>query len=56
VIKVSMSAAKQNGDENLRLAAGDLVSVESTLTTMTLDTVGKFFRLAVGLNGRVAGF
>jgi polysaccharide biosynthesis/export protein len=54
VIKVSMSAAKRNGDENLRLAAGDMVSVESTMSTMTLDTVGKFFRVALGLNGSVA--
>ena len=54
VIKISMSAAKRNGDENLRLAAGDLVSVESTMSTMPLDTIGKFFRVALGLNGSVA--
>jgi polysaccharide export outer membrane protein len=56
VIKASIAGAKQNGNENLVLAAGDLVSVESTATTMALETVGKFFRMAIGFNGRVTGF
>jgi polysaccharide export outer membrane protein len=56
VIKASIAGAKRNGDENLLLAAGDLVSVESTATTMALDTVSKFFRMAIGFNGRVTGF
>ncbi len=56
VIKISMSRAKVNGEENLRLAAGDLVSVESTPATMMVDTVGKFFRVALGLNGSMAAF
>jgi polysaccharide export outer membrane protein len=48
VIKVSIAKAKRLGDENLLLAAGDLVSVESTPATMTVDTVSKFFRIALG--------
>ncbi len=56
VIKVSMAGAKRNGNENLLLAPGDLVSVESTVSTMTLDTVSKFFRVALGLNGSVSAF
>jgi polysaccharide export outer membrane protein len=55
-IKVSVAAAKRNGDENLRLAAGDLVSVESTPATMLVDTVGKFFRIGLGLNSSLAAF
>jgi polysaccharide export outer membrane protein len=51
VIKVSIAGAKRNGNENLLLAAGDLVSVESTATTMMVDTVAKFFRMAIGVNG-----
>jgi hypothetical protein len=38
------------------LAAGDLVSVESTMSTMTLETLSKFFRIALGVNGRIAAF
>jgi polysaccharide export outer membrane protein len=56
MIKVSIARAKRDGDENLRLAAGDLVSVEETVSTMTVDTIGKFFRVALGLNGSVAAF
>ena len=56
VIKVSLSRAKRDGNENVRLAEGDLVSVESTPTTMAVDTVGKFFRVALGLSGNLALF
>jgi len=56
VIKVSMAAAKKDGSENLRLAAGDLVSVESTMMTATVDSIGKFLRIGLGLNGRLAAF
>ena len=47
MIKVSIAGAKRDGNENLLLAAGDLVSVESTPSTMTVDTVSKFFRVAL---------
>jgi polysaccharide export outer membrane protein len=56
VIKVSIRAAKRHGDENLLLAAGDLVSVESTPATMTVDTLTKFFRVAFGVSGNMAAF
>lgn len=50
VIKLTISGAKKNGKENLLLTAGDMVSVESTPATLMVDTVSKFFRMAVGLN------
>ncbi len=56
VIKLSITGAKRNGNENLRLAPGDLVSVESTLATMTVETASKFFRVGLGLSGNVAAF
>jgi polysaccharide export outer membrane protein len=56
VIKISISAAKRNGNENLRLAAGDLVSVEVTPATVVVDTVGKFFRIGFGLSSTFATF
>jgi polysaccharide export outer membrane protein len=56
VVKVSISKAKRQGEENMLLTAGDLVSVESTPATMTVDALTKFFRIAFGLNGSVAAF
>jgi polysaccharide export outer membrane protein len=56
IIQVSLSAAKRDGNENIRLAAGDLVSVEATAATMALDTVTRFFRVAIGLRGSVPVF
>jgi polysaccharide export outer membrane protein len=56
VIKLSISGAKLNGNENLLLAAGDLVSVESTPATMLVDTVSRFMRMSLGLSGRVLSF
>jgi polysaccharide export outer membrane protein len=54
VIKLSISRAKRDGNENLLLAAGDLVSVESTPSTMTVDMLSKFVRFAVG--GSITAF
>jgi polysaccharide export outer membrane protein len=56
VIQVSIARAKRDGRENLRLAPGDLVSVEATVATMIVDTATNFFRVAVGLSGNVATF
>jgi len=56
VIRLSMASAKRNGDENLRLASGDLVSVEATPMTMMMDTAQSFFRVAVGLSGSIVTF
>jgi polysaccharide biosynthesis/export protein len=56
VIQVSMARAKRNGRENLRLAPGDLVSVEATPATMISDTVSSFFRVGLGLSGNIMAF
>jgi polysaccharide biosynthesis/export protein len=56
IVKISLSKAKQDSEENMRLAEGDLISVEETMTTMAVDTVSKFFRIAFGINGSVAAF
>jgi len=47
VINVSVSNAKQDGDANLRLAPGDLVSVEETPTTLLVDMLKSFIRFGV---------
>ena len=44
VIEASMREAKAGGPSNLRLAAGDVVSVEETPLTFALGTVQTFFR------------
>ncbi len=49
VIQVSISKAKHNGLENLRLAAGDTITIEQTPVTTVVDTLGKFFRLSFGV-------
>jgi len=56
VIEISIREAKQNGNENLRLAAGDLVSVERTMTTMCVDTVMSLFRVGVSVGGNLVAF
>jgi polysaccharide export outer membrane protein len=56
VIQISVAKAKKNGDENLLLAAGDLVSVESTILTHTVDAVTRFFHITMGIGGTVTTF
>lgn len=56
IIEVSISKAKKDGDENLRLASGDLVSVESTVLTNTVETLSTFFRVGLSLGGSVVAF
>ena len=56
VIEVSISKAKKNGSENLILAPGDLVSVESTVTTTVVDVVESFFRVSLGLTSTAFRF
>ena len=53
-IEVSVRDAKTSGAANLRLAAGDIVSVEETPATMILSTLNQVVRVAVG--GSVAVF
>jgi polysaccharide export outer membrane protein len=56
VIEVSIAKAKRDGNENLRLASGDLVSVESTPLTQFVDTMTTFFNVGLGLGGNVSFF
>jgi hypothetical protein len=56
VIRASLFDAKRDGRENLRLAPGDLVSVEATPATLVLDTATNFFRVAVGVSGNIMTF
>lgn len=49
VIQASIAKAKQEGLENLLLAAGDTVSVEQTPATVVVDSITKFFRLSFGI-------
>lgn len=56
VIQLSMAQAKVNGDENLRLAPGDLVSVEQTPLTQVVDTFSHVFRITAGVGGNLLSF
>lgn len=56
VILVSAAKAKRNGDENLRLKAGDLVSVEATPITQFVDAMTTVFHIGLGLGGNLATF
>lgn len=53
-IEVSVRDAKANGSANLRLAPGDIVSVEETPLTVVTSTLRQVVRIAVG--GSVAVF
>lgn len=52
-IRVSVRAAKHNPRENIRLAPGDVVSVEETPTTFVVDTLRSFMR--IGFSGAIPG-
>ena len=47
-IDVSVKEAKENGAANVRLAPGDIVSVEETPTTIVLGTLQRVVRVAIG--------
>lgn len=47
VIEVSVKEAKHDGKANLRLAPGDLVSVEETPATVIVDSLRSFLRIGV---------
>ncbi len=53
-IASSVREAKRGGDANLRLAAGDVVSVEQTPATFVVDTLKSFIRF--GFSSGVPGF
>ena len=56
VIELSMAEAKVNGDANLLLAPGDLVSVEATPLTHVVDTLSQVFRITAGVGGNLLSF
>jgi len=56
VIQASVIEAKRNGAENIRLAAGDTISIEQTPVTVVTDTITKLIRFSVGLSGRTTVF
>ena len=56
VIKASLSRAKRDGRENLRLTAGDLVSVEQTPATLVVDTITSLFRVSAGITSSAVAF
>ena len=51
VIQASMQRAKHDGQENLILMEGDLVSIEQTPATAVLDSMTKLFHLTFGVTG-----
>lgn len=53
VIEVSYKSAKAGGNDNLRLAPGDVVSVEDTPVTVVVDSIRTFFR--VGFTSALPG-
>lgn len=53
VFGASLRAAKQGGADNVRLAAGDVISVEETPLTATLGAIQTFFR--VGFSAALPG-
>lgn len=54
VITASVRGAKSNGGENIRLAPGDVVSVEETPLTFTLEMLRSFMRF--GFSSAMPGF
>ena len=56
VIEVSIREAKSDGKQNLRLAAGDLVTVERTPSTVVVDTAMSLFRVGVSVGGNLVAF
>lgn len=56
VVEASIAKAKRDGQENLVLRPGDLVSVESTVATTTVDVVERFFRVSLGVTSTLFAF
>jgi protein involved in polysaccharide export with SLBB domain len=56
VIQVSVNDAKRDGNENLRLTSGDLVSVERTPSTVIVDSVMTLFRVGFSVGGNLVAF
>ena len=56
VINASLSAAKRNGHENIRLSPGDTISIEQTPSTVVVDTFTRIFRFSFGLASEAITF
>ncbi|MCA9230068.1 MAG: SLBB domain-containing protein [Planctomycetales bacterium] len=56
VIQASLAEAKHNGAENIRLTAGDTVTIEQTPATVVVDTLSKIINVSVGIAGRTTVF
>ena len=56
VIKVSYQKAKRKRSENIRLASGDVVSVERTPLTVAFDAFNRFINVGIGATARVPLF
>jgi polysaccharide export outer membrane protein len=56
VIGASISRAKRVGDANLRLAPGDVVSVNHDPLTVTVGTLRDFIRFGFGISGNLSLF
>jgi polysaccharide export outer membrane protein len=56
VIQASLKNAKRDGNENLRLTAGDTINIEQTPTTVVVDTFTKLFRVAFGVSSNFSAF
>lgn len=54
VIKASVSSAKKDTSSNIRLAAGDVISVEETTSTFIVGTMKDFLRF--GFTSAIPGF
>ena len=54
VINASVSSAKRDTSSNIRLAAGDVISVEETPTTFVVGTIREFIRF--GFSSSIPGF
>ena len=48
VIKIGVRAAKRKHSENIRLASGDVVSVEHTPTTVMFEAFNRFVNVGIG--------
>jgi polysaccharide export outer membrane protein len=55
-IQASLRLAKSDGRENILLGPGDVVSIEQTPATATVDAMMKLMRLTVGVTGRATVF
>ncbi len=54
VIRICLNRAKSDGQENLVLAGGDIISVEETPTTFIVETIRGLLRF--GFTSTIPGF